>query len=229
MRSEGNPSTGAESPILRTQGENVLVFGRKGSGKTSLIRSYLARRSRVLVVDPFREYVDLAVEVSSLQDVASYISQTPGKWKIAYHNHDLNRDFEPICRGLLAVGGNCTLIIEETDWYTTPRTMPAPLEEIVKYGRDTVSLVTICRNPSELPILIRSQAWSINCFCLLERAHVEWVSAIVDPDFAEGINKLPPSFYHYQDLTNPGAKWERRQTDARFRSQKRTFIRSAGM
>src|SRR2546429_5264 len=115
----------------RTQGQRGLTFGRQGSGKTSLLRSCLARRSgRVFVLDPYKEYIDLAVQVSSLADAAAYMRRAPN-WKLAYHNRHLNDDFEPICRGLMAVGGDCLFhIVEAERVWQTKKTPPALLENI---------------------------------------------------------------------------------------------------
>lgn len=202
---------------------NLLVLGRKGAGKTSLVRERLARSfPRALVIDPFQEYADLTVQVRSMRQLEEYLRGADGRFKVSYWNTDLEDRFEAICTAVWNLG-RITFFVEETDrWGGRQKVSPA-FARIVKYGRHAprgpVGLVAMCRFPAELPIMVRSQAWELDCFTLTEPAHLEWVSEVVEPEFVDGLNRLPPNTYRWKDLQHPQVPWQERRTSAEYRSR----------
>lgn len=180
-------------------GSNAVIFGRKGSGKTTLARRLLAHHSRTLIVDPLREYGEVAVQVASPPDLAEYVV-SQARWRVAYHNEEMNREFEGLCRVAMALG-NCLFLIEEADWFCDPTSIPEELERLVKYGRhhDIITLV-ISRRPSEVHRLLTSQAYAIYCFTTQEPRDLEYLGRLVGREFADGLGDLPPYHYRYQNL-----------------------------
>ena len=137
--------------------EIVVIFGRKGSGKTTWAQRYVDEiKGEVVIVDPFAEYEGFAV-----YSLAEF-------WK-AYHRPDLKRwvyrddeiderKFDLLCE--ICYGqGNITIVLEEVDWFCNPHYIPLNLAKTLKYGRhNNVNVVAISRRPAEIHRLITSQA-----------------------------------------------------------------------
>jgi len=172
------------------------------------------------VIDPHREYGDLpgVMEVDSLEALSDYLRFCNGRWRISYHNQHLNDEFEQLCAAARRLK-DCLLIVEETDWFCNAHKMPLEFEQLVKYGRhDRVGLLAVTRAPAEIHNRIRSEAWELCCFALQEPAHVEWLGKVVSPEFAVGIQTLPPTVYRRQSLVDRTQPWQELHTDPKFRS-----------
>jgi hypothetical protein len=176
---------------LLPPGSNAVVFGRKGAGKTSLARWSLARHSRCLIVDPHREYSDLAVEIDSLDALPEYFERSEGRWRIAYHNDHLNDDFPTLCNVMYGVG-DCHFLVDEADWFCTPLAIPYEFDRLVKYGRHRrITLCCLSRAPSEVHRNITRNAYECFAFSLQEPRDLEYLRAYCGEEFTGQLPGLP--------------------------------------
>jgi hypothetical protein len=161
----------------------------------------------VIVVDPHREYTDLAVEISSLEDLPEYFAHTEGRWKIAFHNDHLNNDFPILCNIIYSVA-NCHLLVDEADWFCTPLAIPSEFDRLVKYGRHrNLTLCCVSRRPSEIHRNITANSFRCFAFSIQEPRDVEYLKAFAGSDFTDSLPGLrvdpgPPVVCHgiYKNL-----------------------------
>lgn len=195
---------------MRRHGQNAVVFGLKGSGKTTLTRRLLVDHRRVLIVDPQREYRQVAVEVGSMQELADYLERTDGRWRIAYFSTQLEQDFPLLCAAAWSIG-NLLFVVEEVDRFCEPAWIPQELFQIVNYGRHapagSVDYLAVSRRPADVHRALTSQAYEIYCFTIGEPRDVEYLSKLVARDFAEGLPALRPHHFRFMDLYDRSKGW----------------------
>jgi hypothetical protein len=189
-----------------------VIFGLSGFGKTTLARSLLAHHSRCLIVDPLREYSDVAVQVETIEELEAYLAHTHGRWRIAYASDQLNdawtdpatgedeSEFTQLCR-IAYLLGDCLFVIDEVDLFCSPQDIPRQFARLIRYGRhQRTQYLAIARRPSEVHRLVTSQAYEISCFAMAEPVDVDYLRKRVGSAFIDGLDHLPPFTYRYQDL-----------------------------
>jgi hypothetical protein len=205
---------------------HVLILGRKRSGKTTLASALLARRSRVLVVDPHREYsrMGVTVEVRSPEALQRAMHQSEGHWRFSYfsdmlaveHKGSELEEFSFLCRAAYEIG-DCTFCVEEAHWFCDPWRIPLDFEHLIKNsghageGERPVELVIVSQQPANIHSLCRSEASELYCFTIQEPNHVDWLRKYVSPDFAERARTLPPRVRLWQDLVDRAQPFEEGQ------------------
>ena len=200
----GNDGQPHARPVTRTPGANAVVFGLKGSGKSSLVRSrLLPNHSRAVVVDPNREYGAVAVEVHSLEEWADYAEQAGASWRVALFWPGLEDDFEDICEAVWNVG-NLLFVVEEADRFCDSSNIGDAFFRIVNYGRHTdagtVDFLAVSRRPADVNRTLTAQAYEIYCFSVQEPRDVKYLRERVGEAFAEGLPDFPQGRYRYMDL-----------------------------
>jgi len=146
--------------------EIILIFGRTGSGKTTLAKELIRERQRVIIVDALLEY-DEGLIFYSLNEMIDYILT----------NKTYNDNFKYVCRfdndieidylfELCYILGNLTLVVEESEIYINPfQKVNSNFLRLVRYGRHkAVSIIAIGRRVVELSNDIRSQVNKIYSF-----------------------------------------------------------------
>jgi len=129
----------------------IGVLGKKGSGKSYLVKSMLSRIPRLIIIDPLREYS--GVIFNDWRDVVEYIHKfKSGRFRAVFRPTE-GREDESIGEVLDVVNdiNNYTLVMEEVDYVCDPWTIHPELERLVKYGRHfRRNLIWISRNAAEV-------------------------------------------------------------------------------
>jgi hypothetical protein len=188
------PSGHHRAPPAFEDVRRILVMGLAGCGKSNLTRAISAPSSRLLQVDPHREYTDLAVEINSLDALDEYLGRARGdRFRIAYVNDHLEEDFPVLCDWAYRAG-HLTLGVEETGEFCTPHRIPRPFYRLAMYGRHPhVSYIVCTRSPAwEIHHVLTSQSWELFCFRMTEPEHLEFVRKFCGREFAERVAQLPP-------------------------------------
>ncbi len=206
------PAPGA---IIRRPGQNALIVGLRGSGKTYLTRRLVQAHPRVFIVDPHREYVNVAVAISSVDELVAYLAQTNGRWRISYFSTQLEAEFDALCEIAWELGP-CLFAVEEADRFCGPGKISEPFYRIINYGRHApgppaaerpVDYLVISRYPAALHVAPRSQAYELYCFNISEPAHVEYIAEVAGKPFADGLRMLTPMHYRFLDRWDPSKGW----------------------
>lgn len=139
--------------------ENYIIgfLGKKGSGKTELVKKIIPKFDRLIIVDNLREYDGLIAY--EYEELYAHISEFRDfkKFKIVFRptsDDDKDQFFK-----LMTTVNNFTLILEEVDYYATPMSIEPDLLHNIKYGRHYGrNLIYIARRTSEVSRFLTSQS-----------------------------------------------------------------------
>ena len=142
--------------------------------------------------------------MESFEQLDAYLRATPGRWRIAYTNEQLDEEIEDLCRAARALG-DCLLVLEEADMFCSPSFIPRELYNLVQYGRPRPSqrgahLLATSRSPHDVNRALTRQAYEIYCFTTQEPSDLKYLRDYVGDAFAADLETLPPLHYRYQNL-----------------------------
>jgi hypothetical protein len=125
-----------------------LIFGKTGTGKSTLARMLIKNYDRVIIIDPMHEY----------EGIIFYDYYTLNE----YHRHNKLENFVYVCRfsddldieylfKFCKVIGNILLVLEECSMYVSPQSKSNEFLNIIRFGRHyNISLLGISRRTTEL-------------------------------------------------------------------------------
>jgi len=141
-------------------GKLIFITGKRGSGKTTWIKSYLARQARVLVWDWRGEY-DLPVV--TLRDLMLKL-QGEDFFKVRYSPNfkdDLIEQFDALSFCLLnwRCSNNFTLVVDEAYLVCPGGTHEGSLGRLIRLTRPkSIDLIVSSQRPTLIPGVFRSEA-----------------------------------------------------------------------
>jgi len=156
----------------------IAVFGRKGLGKTYLVKWIVRRSRRMILIDTLNEYNNGTVvyDTDALFDMAM-----ESEFRIIFRPLN-DEDFEYALDLAIAVG-KLTLVIDEIDQHTTSYSLPEKLRWVIHYGRHyNVSLVVAARMPQRIRTDITAQADVILSFQQQGKATISYLKDFTDLD-----------------------------------------------
>jgi DNA helicase HerA-like ATPase len=172
-----------------------VVFGKKGSGKTTLVKRSASFLSRVVIFDPLSEYAD-GVVISDAASLAEYLRVNhAGKFKIIFRAEDDQVFSEAFyaCRNMY----DMTIIIEEVDNFCSPYDIEENLRGIIRYGRHRqLSIIGVSRRPAEVSRHLTAQADCIISFIQNEPRDIAYLKSRLSNEDCEQIKSLPEYQYH---------------------------------
>ena len=169
----------------------TLIFGKRGSGKTTLCKKLLEKINRKIVIDYIGEYQGTIVndEISMLNE----IRKNPKRFDIVIRLKEKRDNIFTVLNSMT----NYTLIVEELSLYCNPHNIEPGLYGIIAYGRHkNISFVGISQRPAQINRLITSQATTIFTFRQVEPIDVKYLETFG----FESINKLPQYQYQRKDF-----------------------------
>jgi DNA helicase HerA-like ATPase len=177
--------------MANTDNTILVIFGRKGSGKTELSRKIIREYPRVFAFDTLAEY-DKGFKVCegkqacidamlSVKDARSYrLSLRCIKLEDNLALMDLAYEFP---RSLV--------VVEETSLYARPTFLPDEIAKLVRYGRHReIDQIYIARRPSEVHRDLTAQADLVISFEQREPRDVKYLRDVAG-DAAERVQSLP--------------------------------------
>lgn len=136
------------------QNNIISIFGRKGSGKSILLKSAVKNCRRLLLIDPMSEYNNGYVTYD-LNDMLNKIEREYFRIIFRPLSED---DYNNAIYAALAVK-NMTLAIDEIDLYCNSYYMSEPLRYCIQYGRHfNISIIAVSRQPNRVRGDITSQS-----------------------------------------------------------------------
>lgn len=171
------------------------AFGRKGSGKTSVIRSLAKREKRQLVWDPFREHAVVWID-DGIPALCEYLA---GRDQFRVGIDDADPESALAMLRISEQLTHCTVILEEVDLVGTPISVPIDLRRAIAQGRHwDLNLLYTSRRPAEVPRLLTSQSDAIYIFNTHEPRDVQHLRSYLR-DLADTVQTLPKFHgYHWK-------------------------------
>lgn len=179
--------------------EVILIFGKRGSGKTTLAKKLLSGRKRLFIFDTLREY-KIGLVTDDIHEASEFlIGNEFSIFKISYSPEiDDKRAFNYVCNLIYSMK-YVTFLIEEIDNYCSALIVPGAFSKIVRYGRHyDISIITTARRTAEVPRLLTSQATDFYIFSHHEPRDIDYFSHLFNPLVAERIRNLKQ--FHYLHL-----------------------------
>jgi hypothetical protein len=142
----------------------IVATGRKGSGKTTMVRALVANCRRAIFADPEAKWPLRPGDVeargeselrAALDDVGA---ADPGQpFGIVYRD---DAEAMKVAAPAWAFGfKNLTLVVDELAWLCTPWSLPVYLKRLLQFGRERrVNVVGTTRVPQEIHDLFFSSA-----------------------------------------------------------------------
>jgi hypothetical protein len=165
----------------------INFFGKRGSGKTTVIKGQLRDcRPPVVIIDILGNFNDetylqtkdidhciLEIKDYYLKEVSN---ETPKNPIINLKTHDYNLAIDYISACLWEIKGG-TLVLDEVDCFEFAE---APcFDQIIRYGRNhSVDIITGCRRPAELSRNITAAANKFYCFGTHEPRDIDYFQEI---------------------------------------------------
>ena len=179
---------------MRRENELIGVFGKKGGGKTSIAASLTADSNRLIVFDHNREYERGMIVTNPQQLIDAIRKYNSSAFRLIYRFDDsmrLSEHAEFFLRAAYTVT-NYTLLFEEIDRVSEPRSMPEGLDNIVNVGRHKgISLIALSRRPARVPRDLTSNADRIFVAGPInEPKDVDYLSEFMGSEVSEKVRAL---------------------------------------
>ena len=191
----------------------ICVFGRRGSGKTTIIRGMIPNLKKpIIIVDILDNYapdpeknptntpwVGCDSHIQALQSLLEYV-RDPKKHSgiIVVRCTDINICVDYMCSALWKIGGG-TLVLDEADAFSSAE---APcFDEAIRYGRNRdISIITGCRRPAEISRNVTAGCDVAYCLVTHEPRDIEYYRDFLGDDLAFKLPELPPHHGIYKDF-----------------------------
>ncbi len=168
----------------------ILIFGKRGSGKSVLAKKACQDKKRLLIYDTIGEYSE-GVIVSGLDQLRDFWRKVyRGNFRIIYQPADPEGDFDSVCRQV-ALCEDLTFVIEELDRFARPLAMSREFKEIVQRGRHhRIELIGVTQRPHGIDKLLTSQSKQMLIFNTTEPRDIDYFKDVVGYEVVKKIADL---------------------------------------
>lgn len=185
----------------------VNIFGKRGAGKTVLIKNALKNcRGPVVVIDILGNFQNIedTIKAKSLGDAVSFVRDYRGAQDrgdnmdeiakvIILDAHDPDETVDYVSSALWHAEGG-TLVLDEADGFTPDSAAPR-FDYLVRYGRNKgIDLLTGCRRPAEISRNITAGANRMFIFQTQEPRDIDYYKKTILGERAESLISMPD--YH---------------------------------
>jgi DNA helicase HerA-like ATPase len=151
-------------------------FGRKGSGKTTLVKRCMREFRRVVTLDTLGEYDGEVCQGFEPCLVALERAEHRKRFALSLRCSALDDmlDLLAVCYELR----DALIVVEETSFYCTASTLPDELAQLVRYGRHReLSQFYVSRRPAEISRDLTAQSDVIVSFAQTEPRDLDYLRA----------------------------------------------------
>lgn len=178
----------------------ILIFGKRGSGKSHLANKLIEHEQRVLVFDTLSEYTE-GVVFEEYGDFTSFwrrIYQHP--YRLIYRPLKPDEEIEHVADLVYAIG-NVTFLVEEIDCYCTSYQISESFAHVIQRGRhNNITLIGVTQRPYGIHRLLTSQAKEIYIFSTNEPRDREYLRNLLGQEIEPMLDRLEQYQYlHWKD------------------------------
>jgi len=174
----------------------TLVIGKRGSGKSFLVKHLIRDARRLVIYDVMTEYKHgVCFGPEDLQECLAFWNRVyRGGFHIIYRPLRVRDEIEWISKGVYVLG-DLTFVVEEIDAVCTAWVMPEYLEFIVQRGRHkNIELIGVTPAPFGINRDLTRQAKRICVFNTNEPKDLQYLSALLGSE----IDRIVPSLGQYE-------------------------------
>jgi hypothetical protein len=182
----------------------ILIFGKRGSGKSYLAHKLIEQESRILIFDMMGEYLDGVVfEREDHRQMTEFWRKVyRGRFRLIYQPLNPEAEFEQIADFVYTLGNMC-FVVEEMDCFCSPHTISDAFAHIIQRGRHKdITLIGITQRPFGIHRLLTSQAKEIYIFRTNEVRDREYLRILLGQEVEAKLDQLQE--YEYLKWTDPG-------------------------
>lgn len=168
----------------------ILIFGKRGSGKSFLARKVVRDRKRLLIYDTMGDYSEgvIVADLTELKEFWGKVYQ--GNFRVIYQPVDPEGDFDSVCREV-CICEDLTFVVEELDRFARPLAMSREFKEVVQRGRHhRVELIGITQRPHGIDKLLTSQSKQMFIFNTTEPRDIDYFKDVVGYEVVKKIAAL---------------------------------------
>lgn len=193
--------------------ECLAVFGRRGSGKSTFVKSRYLDARRLVIFDPMGEYGREIAGVASFETVAALLRHVAPRWqrgfKVAFapsggYPDALHRLSQALwqAQAPYETGEDrqkLTLIVEEANLGFPSHALPLGQDgfrRLVLQGRHRgIEIVAVTQRPAKVHPDLRANCARIVCFALADHIDVREIGQMIGPDKAREIRNQEDHHY----------------------------------
>jgi hypothetical protein len=168
----------------------ILIFGKRGSGKTVLNQKLIADTPRLLIFDTLGEYSQGVVCENAQQLADFWERHHAGNFRIIYRPLKPAEEINAVA-GLVWSCGKMTFSVEEIDCFCGPQQIEDNFAQIIQRGRHRdIELIGVTQRPYGIHRLLTSQAKEIYIFNTNEPRDREYLRNLLGGDIEAKLDQL---------------------------------------
>lgn len=175
--------------------DNSIFFicGRKGSGKSTLVRAIMMEFPRVFVLDTLGSEGAPEFEVvTGLQAGVDAIVDAVHRERFRISLRSASTDDLLAMVPVIETVPDCLLVVDEASFFCSPNFLPDELSSVLRYGRhNEISQIYVARRPSEIHREVTAAADLVITFQHHEPRDLAYFKAIGGEEFSEKVRSLP--------------------------------------
>jgi len=178
----------------------ILIFGKRGSGKSYLANKLIENEQRVLVFDTLGEYTEGVVFEDYEKFAGFWRVMYRQPYRLIYRPLKPDQEIEQIAELVYTIGNIC-FVVEEIDCYCTAYQISESFAHVVQRGRHkNITLIGITQRPYGINRLLTSQAKEIYIFNTNEPRDREYLRILLGQDIDAKLDSLKQ--YEYVKWTD---------------------------
>lgn len=174
----------------------LLLFGRRGQGKSFLARKLMRHQARVSVWDLMNEHAPMAnFYEGDLSGFENFLAASRGKRFAAARyipTEDVAEEFNGFCRAAFRAG-NFVVVVEEAAEICSPSNLPPAFGRVIRQGRHQgLGLLATTQRLAEVSRTLTSQTDVFVGFSTTEPRDLDELRKRTSAEYVEKVRALPP-------------------------------------